>query len=46
MGLLAEVVMRTYYESSNARTYLVRETYRDGDVVRTAPVALPTKRAS
>jgi glycosyltransferase involved in cell wall biosynthesis len=46
MGLVAEVVMRTYYESSNARTYLVRETYRDGDVVRSAPVALPTKRAS
>jgi glycosyltransferase involved in cell wall biosynthesis len=46
MGLVAEVVMRTYYESSSARTYLVRETYRDGDVVRSAPVALPTKRAS
>ncbi|HEY6179493.1 MAG TPA: glycosyltransferase family 2 protein [Kofleriaceae bacterium] len=46
MGLLAEVVMRTYYEASNSRTYLVRETYRDGDVVRPAPVALTTKRAS
>jgi glucose-6-phosphate isomerase len=46
MGLLAEVVMRTYYESSRATTYLVRETYRDGDLVRTAPVSLPTKRAS
>jgi len=46
MGLLAEVVMRTYYESSRATTYLVRETYRDGDIVRTAPVPLPTKRAS
>lgn len=46
MGLLAEVVMRTYYESSSRPTYLVRETYRDGDIVRPAPVALPTKRAS
>jgi glycosyltransferase involved in cell wall biosynthesis len=46
MGLLAEVVMRTYYESSSSRTYLVRETYRDGDVVRPAAVALPAKRAS
>jgi hypothetical protein len=46
MGLLAEVVMRTYYESGSARTYLVRETYREGDVVRQAPVVLPAKRAS
>ncbi|TMQ18476.1 MAG: glycosyltransferase family 2 protein [Deltaproteobacteria bacterium] len=46
MGLLAEVVMRTYYESSSSRTYLVRETYRDGDVVRPGAVALPAKRAS
>jgi glycosyltransferase involved in cell wall biosynthesis len=46
MGLLAEVVMRTYYESSRATTYLVRELYRDGDLVRTTPVPLPTKRAS
>lgn len=46
MGLLAEVVMRTYYESSSSRTYLVRETYRDGDVVRPAPLALSAKRAS
>ena len=34
MGLLAEVTMRTYHESSRAPTYIVRETYRDGDVVR------------
>jgi glycosyltransferase involved in cell wall biosynthesis len=45
MGLLAEVVMRTYYEASSSRTYLVRETYRDGNVVRPAAVSL-AKRAS
>ena len=28
MGLLAEVMMRTYYESSRAPTYLVREVYQ------------------
>ncbi|HUJ59641.1 MAG TPA: glycosyltransferase family 2 protein [Kofleriaceae bacterium] len=44
MGLLAEMVMRTYYESAQRPTYLVREVYRDGDVVRgLAPVA--AKRA-
>jgi glycosyltransferase involved in cell wall biosynthesis len=46
MGLTAEVMMRTYYEASRSATYIVRETYRDGDVVRPAPVALATKRAS
>ena len=30
MGLLAEVTMRTYHESSQRRTYLVRETFRGG----------------
>jgi dolichol-phosphate mannosyltransferase len=45
MGLLAEVTMRTYYESSPAKTYLVRETYRNGDIVRVEPVAVPAKRA-
>jgi glycosyltransferase involved in cell wall biosynthesis len=30
MGVLAEVVMRTYHEASNVPTYLVREVYRDG----------------
>jgi len=44
MGLLAEVTMRTYHESSRAPTYIVRETYRDGEVVRVQPVAM--KRAS
>jgi len=34
MGLLAEVTMRTYYESQRAATYVVREVYQDGDVVR------------
>jgi glycosyltransferase involved in cell wall biosynthesis len=34
MGLLAEVTMRTYYES-----------YRNGDVVRPEAVSLPAKRA-
>ena len=48
MGLLAEMVMRTYYESSNAPTYLVRETYRDGQIVRVEPVPVPpaSKRAA
>jgi glycosyltransferase involved in cell wall biosynthesis len=45
MGLLAEVTMRTYYESQRAPTYLVREVYRDGGVVKTQPVSLPAKRA-
>ncbi|MCU1277970.1 MAG: undecaprenyl-phosphate glycosyltransferase, DPM1-like family [bacterium] len=30
MGLVAELTMRTYYESSGASTYVVREVYRDG----------------
>ncbi|HEY2748039.1 MAG TPA: glycosyltransferase family 2 protein [Polyangia bacterium] len=34
MGLLAEVTMRTYYESQRAATYVVREQYQGGDVVR------------
>ena len=34
MGLLAEVTMRTYYESQRAATYVVREVYQGGDVVR------------
>jgi glycosyltransferase involved in cell wall biosynthesis len=34
MGLLAEVTMRTYYESQHAATYVVREVYQGGDVVR------------
>ena len=38
MGLLAEVTMRTYYESQRAATYVVREVYAGGDVVR--PTAL------
>jgi glycosyltransferase involved in cell wall biosynthesis len=29
MGLLAEVTMRTYYESQRAATYVVREVYED-----------------
>jgi glycosyltransferase involved in cell wall biosynthesis len=33
MGLLAEVTMRTYYESARASTYVVRETYEGGQVV-------------
>jgi glycosyltransferase involved in cell wall biosynthesis len=40
MGLLAEVTMRTYHESSRAPTYLVRETYREGEIVRVQPVGL------
>lgn len=46
MGLVAEVVMRTYYEASGAHTYLVREVYRDGSVVRQATVSIAAKRAS
>jgi glycosyltransferase involved in cell wall biosynthesis len=42
MGLLAEVTMRTYHESSLAPTYIVRETYRDGDVIRASVVASTT----
>ncbi|HEX8954062.1 MAG TPA: glycosyltransferase family 2 protein [Polyangia bacterium] len=34
MGLLAEVTMRTYYESQRAATWVVREVYQGGDVVR------------
>ncbi len=34
MGLLAEVTMRTYYESSRAATYVIREYYRQGKVER------------
>jgi hypothetical protein len=30
MGVLAEVVMRTYHEASNVPTYLVREIYQTG----------------
>jgi glycosyltransferase involved in cell wall biosynthesis len=33
MGLLAEVTMRTYYESSRVPTYVVREVFRDGGSV-------------
>jgi len=43
IGLVAEMVMRTYHESSQAPTYLIRETYADGEVVRPAPI--PVKRA-
>ena len=39
MGLLAEISMRTYYESQRAATYVVRETYQGGDVVRPALVS-------
>jgi hypothetical protein len=40
MGLLAEVTMRTYYESQRAATYIVREEYRGGDVVRPQVVSM------
>jgi glycosyltransferase involved in cell wall biosynthesis len=33
MGLLAEITMRTYYESSQTATYVVRETCSGGDAV-------------
>ena len=43
IGLVAEMVMRTYHESSAAPTYLVRETYQGGEVVK--PAAVPVQRA-
>ncbi len=43
IGLVAEMVMRTYHESSAAPTYLIRETYAGGEVVR--PQAVAVKRA-
>jgi glycosyltransferase involved in cell wall biosynthesis len=46
LGLLAEVTMRTYHESSRAPTYLVRETIRDGDSVRVQPVGVPASAAA
>ena len=42
MGLMAEVTMRTYYESQRAATYVVREVYQGGDVVRPSLVGNPT----
>jgi glycosyltransferase involved in cell wall biosynthesis len=42
MGLLAEVTMRTYYESQRAATYVVREVYQGGDVVRPTLVGSAT----
>jgi len=39
MGLLAEVTMRTYYESSPAKTYLVRDVTRGG-VAQPAPLSV------
>jgi hypothetical protein len=45
MGLLAEMTMRTYHESSQKPTYIVRETYRGGDVVRHPQVPQAAKRA-
>lgn len=32
MGILAEIVMRTYYESQNRTTYMIRETFHTGRV--------------
>ncbi len=43
MGLLAEVTMRTYYESQRAATYVVREVYQGGDVVRPTALVGATK---
>lgn len=43
MGLLAEVTMRTYYESQRAATYVVREVYQGGDVVRPTLVGSAVK---
>ncbi len=43
MGLLAEVTVRTYYESQRAATYVVREVYQACDVVR--PTLVPTSKS-
>jgi glycosyltransferase involved in cell wall biosynthesis len=39
LGLVAEMMVRTYYESQGARAYLVREliNFRDGSTSNTAP---------
>jgi glycosyltransferase involved in cell wall biosynthesis len=34
MGLLAEMTMRTYYESRHAATYRLREVYENGDTLQ------------
>lgn len=44
MGLLAEISMRTYYESQRAATYVVREQYQGGDVVRPSLTPLSDSR--
>jgi glycosyltransferase involved in cell wall biosynthesis len=45
IGLVAEMVMRTYHESSAAPTYLIRETYAGGEVAKPTAVSVPAKRA-
>jgi hypothetical protein len=45
MGLLAEVTMRTYYESSRALTYVVRETYEAGEVAPPVRAPIPLGKA-
>jgi glycosyltransferase involved in cell wall biosynthesis len=41
MGLLAEITMRTYYESSQTATYVVRETCAGGDLVELSETPPP-----
>jgi glycosyltransferase involved in cell wall biosynthesis len=45
MGLLAEVTMRTYYESARAATYVVREVYQGGDAVGPSVLSAPATSA-
>jgi hypothetical protein len=37
MGLLGEIVMRTYYESQSKKTYLVRDTVNFSEDVAKLP---------
>ncbi len=45
VGIIVEVLMRTYYESQQKRPYKIREIRRAGDAVEGPPMALPTKEA-
>ncbi len=45
VGIIVEVLMRTYYESQNKRPYKIREIVRGGEVEPTA-LALPRERAA
>ncbi|HEX7505293.1 MAG TPA: hypothetical protein VF550_00885, partial [Polyangia bacterium] len=44
MGLLAEMTMRTYYESSQTATYVIRETCAQGESIDLSETPSPTTR--